>query len=173
MKRLFGCTVTLAYKEEYGEAAVNSLIARRGVSFGGIPTSNSALPGGTAQSSSAKTCLTRSSTIPVPLDMNTLKALKRSASGPRSLPVAGVTLPGVCTSCSVAALLEAVVPPVRLADPAKAPDKRAVQDFRRKVLRELKKIKLAWPDLNYTTAPGVLILHPSTPAIAPLSHLTS
>ena len=44
-----------------------------------------------------------------------------------------------------------------------------VQYFRRKVLRELKKIKLAWPGLNYTTAPGVLILLPSTPAIAPAS----
>ena len=38
-----------------------------------------------------------------------------------------------------------------------------------KVLRELKKIKIAWPGLNYSTAPGVLILHPSTPAIAPLN----
>ena len=28
------------------------------------------------------------------------------------------------------------------------------------VLRELKKIKLAWTGLNYSTAPGVLILHP-------------
>ena len=36
------------------------------------------------------------------------------------------------------------------------------------LLRELKKIKISWPGLNYTTAPGVLILHPSTPAIAPL-----
>ena len=41
--------------------------------------------------------------------------------------------------------------------------------FRRDALRELKKIKLAWPDLNYSTAPGVLILHPSTPTIAPLN----
>ena len=53
--------------------------------------------------------------------------------------------------------------------PAKASDKRTVLDFRRKVLRELKKIKLAWPELNYTTAPGILILHPSTPVIAPLN----
>ena len=44
-----------------------------------------------------------------------------------------------------------------------------VLDFRVQVLRELKKIKLAWKDLNYTTAPGVLILLPSTPAIAPLN----
>ena len=29
MRRLFGCTVSLIYKDEHGEAAVNSLIARR------------------------------------------------------------------------------------------------------------------------------------------------
>ena len=53
--------------------------------------------------------------------------------------------------------------------PDKASDKKTVQNFRIKVLRELKKIKIAWPELNYTTAPGGLILHPSTPAIAPLN----
>ena len=50
-----------------------------------------------------------------------------------------------------------------------ASDKRTVLNFRTKVLRELKKIKLAWPELNYTTAPGVLILLPSTPTIAPVA----
>ena len=55
------------------------------------------------------------------------------------------------------------------AHPDNASDKRTVLNFRSKVLRELKKIKLAWPDLNYGTAKGVLILSPSTPAIAPLS----
>ena len=54
-------------------------------------------------------------------------------------------------------------------DPDKASDKQTVKNFRRKVLRELKKIRLAWPELNYSTAPGVLILHPSTPAIPPLN----
>ena len=54
-------------------------------------------------------------------------------------------------------------------DPAKASDKFTVRDFRTNCLRELKKIKLAWAELNYTTAPGVLILHPSTPAIPPSS----
>ena len=39
----------------------------------------------------------------------------------------------------------------------------------RQALRELKKIKLAWPESNYATAPGVLILHPSAPAIPPAS----
>ena len=50
-------------------------------------------------------------------------------------------------------------------DPARAGDNVTVQNFRKKVLRELVKIKLAWPDLNYSTAKGVLILSPSKPAI--------
>ena len=51
------------------------------------------------------------------------------------------------------------------ANPTKANDKFTVRDFRRKVLRELVKIKTAWTDLNYATAKGVLILLPSKPAI--------
>ena len=53
-------------------------------------------------------------------------------------------------------------------NPNNTPTNNAIQNFRRRILRELKKIKLAWPGLNYTTAPGVLILHPSTPAIPPV-----
>ena len=36
--------------------------------------------------------------------------------------------------------------------------------------RELKKIKISWPDLHYRTAPGMLILEPSTPAILPTTN---
>ena len=52
-------------------------------------------------------------------------------------------------------------------DQDKAHNKKTIQNFRVQVLRELKKIKIAWPELNYTTAKGVLILSPSKPAIAP------
>ena len=103
---------------------------------------------------------------PVPLDMNTLTALKRSTLGlDLYLWLVYRTFP-----------LRA---PLRLtwrqvyrqfgAHPDKASDKKTVQNFRSEVLRELKKIKLAWPELTYTTAPGVLILHPSIPTIAPLN----
>ena len=44
---------------------------------------------------------------------------------------------------------------------------RHVRAFAHLLLRELKKIKIAWPDVNYATDPGVLILYPSTPAIEP------
>ena len=102
---------------------------------------------------------------PVPIDMNTLTALKRCALG------LDLYLWLVYRTFALRA-------PQRLtwrqlycqfeADPDKASDKQTIKFFRRKVLRELKKIKISWPGLNYTTAPGVLILHPSTPAIAPL-----
>ena len=101
---------------------------------------------------------------PVPLDMNTLTALKRCSLGLDLY---------LWTAYRTFALKR----PLQLtwqqvyrqfgAEPAKASGKNIVQMFRRKVLRELKKIKLAWPDLNYSMAPGVLILHPSTPAIPP------
>ena len=104
---------------------------------------------------------------PVPLDMNTLKALKRSALG------LDLYLWLVYRTFALRA-------PLRLswrqmyrqfgANPAQASNKNIVNSFRTKCLRELKKIKLAWPGLNYTTAPGVLILHPSTPVIAPSDH---
>ena len=103
---------------------------------------------------------------PVPIDMNTLAALKRSSLGLdlylwlvyRTFPIRApqrITWRQVYRQFGL--------------HPDKASDKKTVQAFRYKVLRELKKIKLAWPDLNYSTAPGLLILHPSTPAIPPSS----
>ena len=53
------------------------------------------------------------------------------------------------------------------ADPSRADDHNAVQYFRRNVLRELKKIKLAWPELNYAAERGGMTLYPSKPAIPP------
>ena len=50
-------------------------------------------------------------------------------------------------------------------DPARASDKLVVNDFRKDCLRELKKIKWAWPGLKYGTGKGVLILLPSESSI--------
>ena len=104
---------------------------------------------------------------PVPLDMNTLKALKRCSLG-------------LDLYLWITYRTFALRAPLRLTwrhlyrqfgtDSSKASDKQTVKFFRRRVLRELKKIKIAWPGLNYATAPGVLILYPSTPVIAPSDH---
>ena len=103
---------------------------------------------------------------PVPLDMNTLKALKRCALG-------------LDLYLWLTYRTFALRAPPRLTwkqvyrqfgpNPNNAATHDAVQNCRRRILRELKKIKLAWPGLNYSTAKGVLILHPSTPVIAPLN----
>ena len=55
------------------------------------------------------------------------------------------------------------------AEPTKASDNVTVQNFRKDCVRELKKIKRAWPELNYGTAKGVLILSPSKPSIPRLA----
>ena len=103
---------------------------------------------------------------PVPIDMNTLEGLKRCALG-------------LDLYLWLTYRMFTLRAPLRLTwrhlcrqfglHPSKANDHRTVQNFRSQALRELKKIKLAWPGLNYATAPGVLILHPSTPVIAPLN----
>ena len=171
MRRLFGCTVQLSYKEGNEEQFVNSPIAARG-KYWWNPNNNSALPGWNSTIVIGEDLFNEIIRHPVPLDMNTLTALKRSTLG------LDLYLWLVYRTFALRA-------PLRLSwqqvygqfgrHPDKASDKNTVQMFRRAALRELKKIKLAWPSLNYATAPGVLILHPSTPAIAPVeqSQLTS
>ena len=102
---------------------------------------------------------------PVPLDLTTLKALKRSPLG------LDLYLWLVYRTFPLRAPLRITWRQVYRqfgAHPDKASDNRTVDNFRTKCLRELKKIKLAWPGLNYSPAPGVLILHPSVPHISPI-----
>ena len=165
MRRLFGCTVQLTYKDEHGEAAVNTLIARR-TEFWWNERKPDQPSLWESKIELGEDLFNEIINHPVPLDMNTLTALKRCSLGLdlylwliyRTFPLRA---PQRITWRQVYRQFGA--------HPAKASDKFTVRNFRTKVLRELKKIKLAWPDLNYTTAKGVLILHPSTPAIAPLN----
>ena len=171
MKRLFGCTVSMIYENERGEARVSSLVADRTVFWWseGKPDQSSLWD---SKVELGEKFFNEIINHPVPLNMNTITALKRSPLG------LDLYLWLVYRTFTLRA-------PLRLtwrllygqfgAHPSKASDKRTVDAFRTKVLRELKKIKIAWPELNYATAKGVLILHPSTPAIAPVgqAQLTS
>ena len=49
------------------------------------------------------------------------------------------------------------------------PDFAGRANFRADCLRELKKIKRAWPGLHYHTVTGGLVLSPSAPRIPPAS----
>ena len=168
MKRLFGCSVSMTYKDEHGEVAVNSLIADR-TAFWWNERKPDAPSLWDSKIYLGEAFFNEIIRHPVPLNMNTLTALKRSPLG------LDLYLWLTYRTFTLRA-------PQRLSwqqiyrqfgvDPAKANDNLTVQNFRKDCLRELKKIKTAWPELNYTTAPGVLILYPSTPTIAPLSEPT-
>ena len=171
MKRLFGCTVTMVYEERAGFARVSSLVSDKHKFWW-----NERKPDQPSLWESkiylGEQFFNEIISHPVPLDMNTLTAPKRSSLG------LDLYLWLVYRTFALRA-------PKRLtwrllysqfgAHPDKASDRVTVRNFQRKALRELKKIKIAWPGLNYTTAPGLLILHPSIPAIRPVeqAQLTS
>ena len=171
MKRLFGCTVSLIYEDESGSARITSSVADRAAFWWNTSKPDEPVLFG-SKIRLGEDFFNEIIQHPVPLNMNTLTALKRCALG-------------LDLYLWLVYRTFALRTPLRLSwrqvyrqfglHPDKASDKRTVLDFRRKVLRELKKIKLAWPGLHYATPPGVLILHPSTPAITPVeqAQLTS
>ena len=166
MKRLFGCTVSLLYQDEHGEAAVNSVMARR-TEFWWNERKPDERSLWESKIELGEDLFYEIISHPVPIDMNTLTAMKRSPLGLdlylwlvyRTFPLrAPLRLTWKQLYCQFGA------------HPANASDRVTVRNFQRKVLRELKKIKLAGPGLSYATAPGLLILHPSTQAITPPDH---
>ena len=168
MNRLFRCSISLHYEDEQKNASVSSFIAERTEFWW-----NERKPDQPALWKSkielGEKFFNEIIRHPVPLDMNTLKALKRCALG-------------IDLYLWLTYRIFTLRAPLRLSwrqvyrqfgtDPGRAKDKHTVQKFRLKILRELKKIKLAWPELNYTTAPGLLILHPSAPSIPPSERLS-
>ena len=166
MRRLFNAHVQLVYEDECSEATVNALIARR-TEFWWNPKRPDESTLWKSKLELSEDFFNEIIRHPVPLDLNTRTALKRSTLG------LDLYLWLVYRTFALRASLRLTWRQVYRqfgADPAQAGDKNIVNAFRTKCLRELKKIKLAWPDLNYATAPGVLILHPSTPVIAPSNH---
>ena len=80
MNRLFGCTVTLIYKDEHGEAAVNSLITRR-TEFRWNDRKPDQPSLWESKIELGEDLFNKIIRHPVPLDMNTLTELKRCSLG--------------------------------------------------------------------------------------------
>ncbi len=163
MRRLFHSQVELIYEDEQGERFIASRIADRGEFWWDAKQSTSpSLWDSTLRI--GEEFFNEIVAHPIPLDMNTLKSLKRSPLG--------LDLYFWLTYRTFA-----LKSPLRLswrqlyrqfgADQTKANDNVTVQNFRRKVLREFKKIKMAWPDLHYRTVQGALVLSPSPSRIPP------
>ena len=165
MDRLFNASVSLIYENKRDKATVNAQIATRTEFWW-----NERKPEERALWQS-KVVLSHEFfneiiNHPVPLDMNILRALTRSPLGLDlyvwlNYRTFGLTRPFQLTWPQLYRQFGA--------DPAKAGNKNTVNSFRTESLRELKKIKVAWPGLDYATPAGVLELRPSEPSIPLLS----
>ena len=161
MKRLFNAHIQLAYEDKRISASVNSPVASRTGFWW-----NERRPGGRLGWESkielGEKFFQEIIRHPVPLDLNTLKALKRSSLGIDFylwLTYRNFTLKRPLRLSWGRLYLQFGV------NPAQAGGGGTINNFRTDCLRELKKIKMAWPSLDYSTAKGVLILWPSKPAI--------
>ena len=163
MRRLFNAHIQLAYEDEQVSASINSPVANRTEFWWNESKSNEPSLWN-SQIELGEKFFQEIICHPVPIDMNILKALKRSSLG-------------LDLYLWVVYRTFTLKRPMRLSwarlyrqfgvNLAQAGDPRTVDAFRTDCLRELKKIKTAWPELHYVTAQGVLILRSSKPAIAP------
>ena len=161
MERLFHASVELNYEDKHGKQFIASRVVDRG-EFWWDPKRPNDRVLWDSKIRLGEDFFNEIISHPVPLDMNTLTAMKRSPLG-------------LDLYMWVAYRTFTLKRPMRLSwprlyrqfgvEPDRASDNRTVQDFRKDCLRELKKIKTAWPELNYATAKGVLILSPSKPTI--------
>ena len=161
MDRFFNASVSLIYQDRRDKVTVNALIADRTEFWW-----NERKPEERALWQSkivlSENFFQEIINHPVPLDMNTLKALTRSALGLDlyvwlNYRVFGLDRPFQLTWPQLYRQFGA--------NPANATNKNIVNDFRAKALRELKKIKIAWPGLDYSTPAGVLEIRPSEPSV--------
>ena len=163
MQRLFHSQVELSYEDAHGERFIASRIADSGEFWWDAKYPN--------QSSLWESKIELGEkffheviTNPVPLDLNTLKSLKRSPLGLDlylwlTYRTFGLTRPLRLTWPKLYRQFGA--------NPAKAGVRRTVDSFRTKCLRELEKIQRAWPDLHYRPVKGALVIEPSKPCIPP------
>ena len=162
MQRLFHSQVELGYADTHGERFVASRIADSGEFWWDVRRPDQPALWESKIELGEK-FFHEVISNPVPLDMNILKRLSRSPLGLDlylwlTYRTFTLTRPLRLTWKQLYRQFGAV--------PAKA-SKVAQQAFRRDCLRELLKIKYAWPDLHYQTVKGALLLSPSPPRIAP------
>ena len=167
MNRLFHTQISLFYDHDQGQASVSSLIAdRTDLWWDPKRPDQTALWDSTIRL--GENFFDEIIQHPVPINMNILSSLKRSSLG-------------LDLYLWLLYRTFALKAPVKLSwrqlyrqfgpEPDKAANKFTVRDFRTDCLRELKKIHLAWPALNYATPRGALEIRPcpEDPTTKPLT----
>ena len=157
MDRLFNASVSLIYESRRDKATVNVQIATR-TEFWWSERKPDERTLWQSKIVLSHEFFNEIISHPVPLDMNILKGLKRSPLGLDyyvwlNYRTFGLERPFQLTWPQIYRQFGA--------DPAKAGNKNTVNSFRTESLRELNKIKIAWPGLDYATPAGVLELRPS------------
>ena len=140
----------LIYKDEYGEASVSSSVADS-IAFWWNPKRPDERTLWQSKIELGEKFFNEIIRHPVPIDMNTLTALKRSPLG------LDLYLWTVYRTFSLKRPMRLSWPTLYRqfgVDPSRASDKRTVDNFRTDCLRELKKIKLAWPGLELRDGSG-------------------
>ena len=163
MERLFSCSVSLVYADAGHKVQVQSFIADRAEYWWDVSRPDAPVLWNSTIELGER-FFQEIIAHPIPLDMNTLRAMKRSSLGLDlylwlTYRTFGLTRPLRLTWSLLYRQFGV--------DPARANDKNTVNAFRTDCLRELKKIKMAWTDLHYSTAKGALVVLPSPPRIAP------
>jgi len=165
--RLFNCHIDLVYEDRGMKVTTGGRIARKTVLWWDYHSPD--------QQTLWKSWLELSEELfseivahPVPIDMRILKAMRRSSLGLDLY---------MWVSYKTFVLYSQKKKPERLTwerlyaqfgvAPELANDKDTVQNFRKDVLREMKKLKLSWPALDYATPKGCLELRPCPPSITP------
>ena len=162
MTRLFSCNVQLIYADAGHRVQVQSFIADRAEFWWDVkrPTApvlwDSTIRLG--KNSSMRSSRTRS--------LSTCTPSKRSNGRRSARSVLLARLPDVALKRPLCLSWKQLYRQFGV-DPAKSSENTTVQHFRQDCLRELKKIKAAWPDLQYRTVTGALVISPSPPRIAP------
>ena len=163
MDRLFNAHIQFRREDEHGQQFIHSAIADRGELWWN-PRRPEAPVLWDSKILLGETLFNEIIRHPIPLDMNILRALKRS---PLGLDLYMWLTYRTFTLKEVTALSWKDLYRQFGVDPERASDRYVVKDFRKDSLREMKKIKKAWPDLRYGTVRGALIISPSKPPIPP------
>ena len=163
MRRLFNSHVQLVYEDAHGQASVYSQVADRTELWWNPKRPDDR----TLWESSIRLGEEFFNEVirnPVPIDLHILHAVKRSPLG------LDLYLWLTYRTFNLKRPLRLWWPQLYRqfgADPAKANDRATLSNFRADCLRELQKIKTAWPDLHCRPATAGLWLSPSPPRIPP------
>ena len=162
MDRLFAAQVSLIYEDEQQKLRVSSLVADRAEFWWDVKRPEEpVLWDSTIRL--GEEFFNEIVTNPIPLDMHILRSLKRSPLG------LDLYLWLTYRTFGLRRPLRLSWPQIYRqfgVDPSNANAKYTVRNFRTDCLRELFKIKLAWPGLSYRTVRGGLVVSPSPPRVA-------